>query len=425
MAALSVLVWHYGHFAYIAYQSVDLVTSRLPLYGLLRPFYEAGNYGVWVFWCVSGFIFFWKYRDAISNRSVSGWKFFVFRFSRLYPLHLVTLIIVAVLQSVYFRQQGYFFVYRYNDLEHFLLQVFMASNWGLLELGDSFNGPIWSVSIEVLTYVVFFVMLRYVTKSALVNFAVVLVYLSLGGEFFSCLAFFYAGGLAAIARRTFASTTFSGAIENAAWSAVAILPILAWASGLPFRHVIDWVFMPIYIPIVLFCLSREIALPAPAQRLLEAAANMTYSSYLAQFPIQLLIVLAFAKTGRPIPLYDDWFFGMFVSSTLLISYVTYRYFESPVQKFLRGYLLPSIQASRTVLVGALARLRRDDLIICGAANAGGECIANHPRCIYKHRIVARTREICMISSYSQIAPAYPMLLLDAWSLTLTASFDRD
>jgi peptidoglycan/LPS O-acetylase OafA/YrhL len=157
VAAFAVLIWHYRHFAYVADKPVDLVRDRLPLYGLLRPFYEAGQYGVWVFWCVSGFIFFWKYRDAIFDRSVSGWTFFVFRLSRLYPLHIVTLIIVAILQSVYFRLNGYFFVYQNNDVHHFLLQIVMASGWGL-EQGDSFDGPIWSISVEVLVYVVFFLM---------------------------------------------------------------------------------------------------------------------------------------------------------------------------------------------------------------------------------------------------------------------------
>ena len=85
LAALAVVLWHYVHFAYVADQPVDLVREHLPLYGLLRPFYEAGKYGVWVFWCISGFIFFWKYRDAISDRSMRGWTFLVYRLSRLYP----------------------------------------------------------------------------------------------------------------------------------------------------------------------------------------------------------------------------------------------------------------------------------------------------------------------------------------------------
>jgi peptidoglycan/LPS O-acetylase OafA/YrhL len=60
VAALAVMVWHYQHFAYVADRPVDLLKSELPFYGLLQPFYLAGNYGVWIFWCISGFIFFWK-----------------------------------------------------------------------------------------------------------------------------------------------------------------------------------------------------------------------------------------------------------------------------------------------------------------------------------------------------------------------------
>jgi peptidoglycan/LPS O-acetylase OafA/YrhL len=64
--------------------------SARPIYGFTT--YEAGECGVWIFWCISGFIFSWKYRDTISGRSVGGRTFFVFRLSRLYPLHLVTLV---------------------------------------------------------------------------------------------------------------------------------------------------------------------------------------------------------------------------------------------------------------------------------------------------------------------------------------------
>jgi peptidoglycan/LPS O-acetylase OafA/YrhL len=177
------------------------------------------------------------------------------------------------------------------------------------------------------------------TKSALLNLVVVLVGLNISGQVFSCLAFFYAGGLAAIARRAIASVTFSGVIESVGWSAVAIVPILIWMFRSQFQ-VIDWVFFLTCTPIFLFCLSCKITVPAPAQRLLEAAGNMTYSSYLAHFPIQLLIALGFSMSGSPIPFYNAWFFAMFVASTLLTSYLAYRHFEAPAQTLLRNYLLP-------------------------------------------------------------------------------------
>jgi peptidoglycan/LPS O-acetylase OafA/YrhL len=337
LAALAVLLWHYVHFAYVADKPVDLVREQLPLYDLLRPFYEAGKYGVWVFWCISGFIFFWKYRDAISDRSMRGWTFLVYRLSRLYPLHFVTLLIVALLQAIYFRQQGYFFVYQANDLQHFLLQIFMASDW-VAQDSNSFNGPIWSISVEVLVYIVFFLMLRFVTRSPWLNLVVIAVCLNVNSQVAACLAFFYAGGLAAIARQSLTSMRLTVAIERAAWCVVIVVPASIWLFGLQSR-MLDWILLLSYTPVLLFCLTCKIALPASAAKLVEAAGNMTYSSYLLHFPIQLLIALGFAMSGRPIPYYDGWFFAAFVTVTLLASYLTYRYFEAPAQALLRNTLL--------------------------------------------------------------------------------------
>ena len=353
LTAFAILVFHYPHFAFVADKPVGLVQERLPLYGWLHAFYDSGVYGVWIFWCISGFIFFWKYRDPIAERSVGGWKFFVLRFSRLYPLHLVTLLLVALLQPVYFGLHGYFFVYQDNDLPHFLAQLFMASDWGIVH-GYSFDGPIWSISIEVLVYFLFFLMLL-ATRSWLLNLAVVIAclsaaYLHSSGNFTNCLAFFYLGGLAAMARRAVASSRFRPAIEAGAWLAVVLVPPLVLSLARDRLDQLDFPLLLTYTPILLFCLSRAITVPAAAQKAVEAAGNMTYSSYLLHFPIQLLIVLGFALAGAPIPLYDVTFFAIYLAVTLLASHFAYRYFEAPAQTLVRDFFLhPKAAAPATVL----------------------------------------------------------------------------
>ncbi|MFL6708392.1 MAG: hypothetical protein ACJ8HI_09315, partial [Massilia sp.] len=62
LCAFAVLVYHYQHFAYVGAHAEGLDRSTLPFYHYLRLFYECGFYGVQIFWCISGFIFFWKYR---------------------------------------------------------------------------------------------------------------------------------------------------------------------------------------------------------------------------------------------------------------------------------------------------------------------------------------------------------------------------
>jgi peptidoglycan/LPS O-acetylase OafA/YrhL len=352
LTAFAILVYHYAHFAYVSDKPVGLVQERLPLYGLMHAFYDSGTYGVWIFWCISGFIFFWKYRDAIAERSVGGWKFFVLRFSRLYPLHLVTLLLVALLQPIYFHVRGDFFVHQQNDLPHFLAQLFMASDWGIVD-GYSFNGPIWSISIEVLVYFLFFLMLL-VTRSWLLNVAIIAaclgaVWLNASGQVTNCLAFFYIGGLAAMARRAVASVTFSRAIEGGAWLAVLVLPPEVLSFARDRLDQFDFPLLLTYTPILLFCLSRQITVPAAVQKAVEAAGNMTYSSYLLHFPIQLLIALGFSIVGASIPLYDVTFFAIYLATTLLASYLTYRYFEAPAQNLVREFFLRPRAASQAAL----------------------------------------------------------------------------
>lgn len=352
LTAFAILVHHYRHFFFVADEPVGLVPERLPLYGLFHALHDFGAIGVWIFWCISGFIFFWKYRDAIAEGSVGGWKFFVLRFSRLYPLHLVTLLLVALLQPIYFHMRGVFFVYQENDLPHFVAQLFMASDWGIVH-GQGFDGPIWSISIEVLVYFVFFLVLLG-TRSWLLNVNVVIASLCAVGLHWpvtNCLAFFYIGGLAAMARRAVVSATFSRAIEGGALLAVMLPPLAVLTFSRDRLDQFGFLLLLMYTPILLFCLSREIAVPASVQKIVEAAGNMTYSCYLLHFPIQLLIVLGFAWVGAPIPLYNVTFFGIYLAITLLAAYFTYRYFEAPAQNLVREFFLRPKAAGRETAMG--------------------------------------------------------------------------
>jgi peptidoglycan/LPS O-acetylase OafA/YrhL len=352
LTAFAILIFHYRHFAFVADKPVGLVNDRLPLYRLLHAVYDFGPYGVWIFWCISGFIFFWKYRDVIADRSVGGWKFFVLRFSRLYPLHIATLLLVALVQPLYFKLNGYFFVYQENDLAHFLLQLLMASNWGSQSI-LSFDGPIWSISVEVMVYFLFFIMLL-ATRSWLLNLAVIAACLTASGQVAACFAFFYIGGLAAMARRAVTPSVYRLAAEGAGWLAVIVLPLSAWQVTNGHLESMDFLLLLTFTPILLFCLSRDIVMPASLQKVVEAAGNMTYSSYLLHFPIQLMTVLGFAIVGAPIPLYDGAFFGLFIGTTLLASYLTYRYFETPAQNLIRELLLRP-RAARQETVAGLSR----------------------------------------------------------------------
>jgi peptidoglycan/LPS O-acetylase OafA/YrhL len=338
-SAIAVLVFHYQHFTFVGTQEVGFVASAQPFYSALRLFYQNGFYGVQVFWCISGFIFFWKYGSRIAERRIDGYTFFVLRLSRLYPLHFLTLLFMAAAQFVYFSRTHLFYVYPNNDLYHFVLQLFMASNWGF-QVGDSFNGPIWSISVEVLVYALFFLSLRFVSAS-MINLVVTAATCALvqvlklsEHPVFNCLTFFYLGCItAAIYLKVRNSPQQRLLVSVGALAAIVGVLVLGthW-------HVTVKLMLIVLSPALIFlCVTYVRATPF-SSRLLVPAGNMTYSSYLLHVPIQITAVTFCAYTGRVIPFYNAWFFVGYLVFTLLLSIGSYTYVEMPLQSFLRTHL---------------------------------------------------------------------------------------
>mgnify|MGYP006168606019 CR=1 FL=1 len=203
VCALSVLLWHYQQFYVVGPVHADMVHDHggQPWASWLAPFYGHGWLGVQAFWALSGFIFFWKYGQAVADGWVAAGRFAWLRFSRLYPLHLLTLLAMLPLIAWYRAQTGgQDYVYPHNTVENFVLQLFLASDWaGRNEW--SFNGPIWSISIEVLAYAVFFALSRlgWVRPwqiGAVIGATGVVYALKLTPHpLVLCLFFFYLGGL--------------------------------------------------------------------------------------------------------------------------------------------------------------------------------------------------------------------------------------
>ena len=345
LAALSVLVWHYQHFTFVSFEPVRLVVSEQPFYSVLWPFYERGLLGVQVFWAVSGFIFFWKYKAPLAGRLVDARRFFILRFSRLYPLHLMTLLLVCLLQLVYFSINHGYFVYGFYDLGHFIAQLLFASNWLVGDL--SFNGPIWSVSCEVLVYVFFYIYVTKLNPGARMTLAVFLVCVALSvthmdSNVTNCLKYFLLGGLSFELfdrMRLSQSKRKFDLILLASVLLLLLLLLLGYQLGvMRFKH---YTFiLLILIPVVLYFAPMRIRVGDSLKDIISGLGNLTYSSYLTHFPIQLVIVSLYSYRGLAIPFYDSRFFLAYLVIVFAFSFLTYRYFERPLQNAIRGkYLL--------------------------------------------------------------------------------------
>jgi peptidoglycan/LPS O-acetylase OafA/YrhL len=348
--AMTVLVWHFQHFA-MAGDGAAMQQPHEPLGLLLWPLYHFGLFGVQVFWCISGFIFYWKYGDAIAARRIEPKRFFWLRFSRLYPLHFATLLIVAALQPIYVALAGKPFVYPDNGPVNFLLQLGLADQWGGPR-DYSFNGPIWSVSAEVFVYVLFFMLLRIFGKSpwlilGAIGLALGSIWSGISSPTLICGGYFFAGGAAAEWMQSArASRRPREAVALAlGWIAAAVA--VAMVTGLDRFNPVMPTWVMAICPPLLFLAARDVPALDRWQAPIQAAGNLTYSTYLIHFPMQLAIAIAALAGGYALPVDRAWFLLAYLGATIILGRIVFVRFEAPVQRMIRAATLarPSERAA--------------------------------------------------------------------------------
>jgi peptidoglycan/LPS O-acetylase OafA/YrhL len=342
LSAVAVLLWHYNHF-YDTAGAPPFVPAAQPWHTWLWPFYDFGLFGVQLFWCISGFIFAWKYSRPIAAGAISGRQFFWLRFSRLYPLHIATLLFVAALQPWHRALAGHDFHFQANDPWVFIKQLFLASDW----IGGrqySFNGPIWSISAEIAVYFLFFLILRRFALSLGLCLTLVICAVTAelaGAQLTSvwCLSYFFAGAMVALPMLEPARPGLrKRRVALAALALFIVLAVSAWLGALGDRAKMPMLMLLTGPPIV-FLAAQDWPWLDRWQRQIASVGNLTYASYLIHFPLQLVLAIAIAAGVVRIDRGSPLFLVAYIGLVLGLSALVYQRFERPMQRYLRKLTL--------------------------------------------------------------------------------------
>ncbi len=334
LTSFSVLLYHYRHFFsplnILSQDKYDLEKNSLPFFNYIDWLYTYGFYGVHVFYTISGFVFAHVYLN--SKKETSFIEFSVNRVARLYPLHFATLLFVAISQIIYLTNYGDFQFRLINDLYHFALQLFFISSWGF-ENGHSFNAPIWSVSVEIGIYILFFFLIHFLNKyqiKFLILFSLLLIIIDkskiFDTLFLECARLFFSGSLIYF----FVKRQFNDKL-------IFILSIflLFFSFTGNFK---TFLFCP---SLLLFFLTFENLIKHNKIRtIFGIMGNLTYALYLLHVPFQLLIIFTFEKLSINTQIFNNIiFFHIYFISLCLLAHYVFSYYEKPLNKILRKRLL--------------------------------------------------------------------------------------
>ncbi len=141
-------IGHYQHFA---------PQEGSPFQEVFALSYAIGWSMVDLFFMLSGFGMMMGYGKSVFNKEVSFIDFFLKRLRRLYPLFILTTMIVFALELIYRHRAAENFVYSNFDIYH-VLQNMLCLHYGILGTEYSLNAPAWCVPVCLLCYCIFYYM---------------------------------------------------------------------------------------------------------------------------------------------------------------------------------------------------------------------------------------------------------------------------
>jgi peptidoglycan/LPS O-acetylase OafA/YrhL len=243
------------------------------------------------------------------------------------------------------------------------LHLGLASSWGL-ERAFSFNGPVWSVSVEAALYVMFFLLCRLMRArfvsllaiAALGFIVVTRVYVPIGKG----IGGFFLGGCVYLAYEWILRRGYDKALARAlpvllvaAWGYVVLVPGSRLRLGaMPWwpEHVEDyWPTVVILFPLTILTLVLIETRRGTLGKRISFVGDISYSSYLLHFPLQLAVatstvLLAVDHAIFLSPLFLLAFFVLLIGASL----ASYRWFEAPAQRWMRARLRTNKKARSIV-----------------------------------------------------------------------------
>lgn len=306
----------------------------------LPKFFLAGTHiGVDLFFLLSGFILYYVYGSAFSNQvTAQDWfRMMQRRLARIYPLHLLTLLMVIVLMRFKILQ---------SDVGILVGNLTLVQAWGLYDRFE-FNSPSWSISCEFAAYVAFPFIVLILHRLAGVRGAVLL----LAVVFAAYAWLWHLGGgsldLDAIGRR------------NVLWRAVGGFPLgilIGWLSvkltdgidglqvGLQSASALIFVgclwsgapeivyILPFGLVVFATASSKGWLVWLLHRRGMKWLGDVSYGIYLLQWPLMLAL---FSIRPKLAPYFSA--FGLevaaltiFVVALAVLPTLSHRYFERPI-----------------------------------------------------------------------------------------------
>lgn len=332
IAAVSIVVFHFGKDIF-PFQST-----------LLHPLVLSANTGVSYFFILSGFVMIIAYH---KQPKVDFLQYYIFRTARIFPAFLMSLFLMLL----------YLFITGIDiEPKNLILQALLLHSW-IKEYCLSLNFPSWSLSVEILFYLLFpfffnhlykkykrrhlalcillfwilsqlsFILIQYsgTIQPDIKNYVLYFPFLHLNE--------FLAGNLLGL---FFTSRSFN--FKSSVISIIVFCFLLALLhTNIPSLYFHNGLLVPVFCLLIFLITSDNWFVTSIFKhKYLILLGEISYGIYIYQLPVYKLSMFFFRKVLKFPPI--DLLFYICLLILIVISYLSYKYIETPSIKYTKLYI---------------------------------------------------------------------------------------
>ena len=324
----------------------EITPTRVWKYPILDPLIANGAYGVDIFFVLSGFILCHVYADSFRNGvSVEqARQFILYRFARIYPVHLVTFAFMLVLLAVKLVTSGDTGLPGRYDPLTILTTLTLTHAWipGI----QTPNMPAWSISAEWLAYLLFPVLSYFISHIR----GVMGLYFAIGLAlaFFQplgnyCLTHVLSGflvGMAAYRAMPALSRIRIGRYTGFGLTAAIVL----WAQGTAPPVAVGLLLFAVLI--VVLASPRDMVSGVLSMRAIVYLGEISYSLYMVHWPARIVVRNALQTFGVLDSLPAPVVVSAYLVAALAAAVVSFHLVELPSRALLRRRSATGARADR-------------------------------------------------------------------------------
>lgn len=326
---------------------------------LLKHLFSEGYAGVSFFFMLSGFILSCSYRERLLCGKTGVLQFYKARIARIYPLHLLTFIIAAILLEP--------FCFNFEYSVKFISNLTLTQSFlPFREIYFAFNVPGWSISDEMFFYFLFpFIIYPAYKKQNIFHILLFSVLMILFFLTFiikketSQHALFYINPVTRLADFCIGICLYNFCVrvsarrketlKNIKWGGVEIMAVAFFICFYLLSYYIPqvyrysfWYWIPVSLLITVFYLSRNgFCSKILSNKYFVALGEISFGFYLLHRLIGQIFSGFISKMQIDIPY--PYCFIIILTTTLIASYLSFKYYETPCNKIIKQLHISSFK----------------------------------------------------------------------------------